>query len=75
MKKFIIYNCEEEGEQMALVEMPMFKVILQGDEYHDKISTRIEGFLEGLKYNNIEFETKNKDITKKHKDYKKIGLY
>lgn len=33
-----------------LVDIETEKILLSGDEYHDKIFSKIEGFLEGIKY-------------------------
>lgn len=37
-------------EEMALYNETTNEVILTGDDYHDKIYEKIEGFLEGLSY-------------------------
>jgi len=37
--------------------------LLSGDYYHDKINERIEGYLQALKDNNIEYELSTKEIS------------
>ena len=55
MKLIKLIN-ETYEEQEALYNKDMEEVIMTGDDYHDKIDKRIEGFLEGLTYAKFDYE-------------------
>jgi|GEM_PF-4970464 len=73
MKHFdIIQSYDEEdinfyGDplQVRLVDFSTGKTILEGDWYHDGIDRQIEGFFEALKYLEIKYTKKKRNI---HKD-------
>lgn len=46
--KLVILANETMQDAKALVNLENQEVLLSGDEYHDKISAKIEGFIEGL---------------------------
>lgn len=47
--QLIVYGNETYEEEKALVDVSTGKVLLQGDWYHDKIDSQIEGYLKALK--------------------------
>lgn len=47
--QLIVYGNKTYEEEKALVDVSTGKVLLQGDWYHDKIDSKIEGYLEALK--------------------------
>ena len=55
MKLIKLINATYE-EQEALYNKDTEEVIMTGDDYHDKIEERIEGFLTGLKYAKFDYE-------------------
>lgn len=42
------------------------ELVLEGDEYHDRISSRIEGFLEGLTHAGWEFDSIHWYLSEEH---------
>ncbi|MNH66462.1 hypothetical protein D3C73_184930 [compost metagenome] len=71
----IIYT-NEEFEEKALFDLDSNKVILKGDQYHDKISGKIEGYLDALKDFEIYCEKVNeKWIEPNHEHFELIGFY
>lgn len=50
-----IFINEEFEDERALVNIENNEVLLKGDCYHDKIDEKIEGFLLGLDFANIEY--------------------
>ena len=52
-----IYESEIEDEIVkALINEDTKELILNGDYYHDKITEKIQGFLQGLDYIKFEYE-------------------
>lgn len=49
------YNDDFEEEE-ALYNEDAGGVILMGDYYHDKISEKIDGFIEGIEFAKMDFE-------------------
>lgn len=76
--KLVIHINERFEEQKALVDLDSGKVLVSGDEYHDKISERIEGYLKALNDFDI-YNVSNKDIPeeyidKNHKYYEVVDF-
>lgn len=46
--ELVILANETMEDARALVNLENQEVLLSGDEYHDKISAKIKGFIEGL---------------------------
>lgn len=55
--KFEIIDGESQEALFKEVDGKL-ELIMMGDYYHDKISDRIEGFLEAYKYNNMYYKLK-----------------
>lgn len=61
MLRLKIYENATNLEERALVDescdqYPYNKIIISGDEYHDGIQDRIEGFFDALSYLKISYE-------------------
>ena len=61
MLRLKIYENATYPEEKALVDVscdqyPYNKIIISGDEYHDGIRDRIEGFFDALSYLKISYE-------------------
>ena len=55
--KIVKYNPDGDGQDALYIDG---KLHFQGDWYHDKISTRIEAFLEGIAFAGIKFSKPKK---------------
>lgn len=72
----IIYTNEEFEDEKALFDLDSKKVLLKGDQYHDKISGKIEGYLDAL--NDFEIYCEEVDsewIDRNHEHFKLVGFY
>lgn len=59
----------------ALVDITTDHVILNGDYYHNKISDRIEGFIEGLKYVGVDVDVQIREINPNHSWFQMLDFY
>lgn len=72
----IIYVNSVFDEEKALFDLDSEKIILRGDEYHNKIYARIEGYLKALKeFGVYEKEVPSQYIELSHKHFKQIDFY
>ncbi|MGC4375770.1 hypothetical protein WD019_02345 [Fictibacillus sp. Mic-4] len=64
IKKFTIVRDLEWGEDGEIVTLydEQGNVVMSGDEYHNKIDSKIEGFFEGLDYLEIPNSVETKVI-------------
>ena len=55
MKKIIVQRliCQECEDFMKLINYETGEILMAGDYYHDKISQKIDGFIEGLEFAGI----------------------
>lgn len=78
-RKFIIYTNSTFEEEKALVERKengeKHIVVMKGDYYHDKIDEKINGFLLGLQYSNIEYELKEIEVFPNLKLFEELDFY
>jgi hypothetical protein len=54
----IIYVNDNFEDERTLFDLDKNKLILNGDDYHDKIDERIDGYLEAL----VDFDIYTKDV-------------
>lgn len=72
----IIYINEHYEEEQALYDLEKKEAILQGDYYHDKISPKIDGYLEALEDHGIYTkEVPVEYMTREHELYEKLNFY
>lgn len=72
----IIYINEEFEDEKALYHLDEKQVLLKGDQYHDQIRGKIDGYLEALEDFGIhEEEVDEVWIDKNHEHFKQIGFY
>ncbi|MCP1184946.1 hypothetical protein [Paenibacillus sp. 1781tsa1] len=72
----VIYVNEEFEDEKALYDLDEGKVLLQGDQYHDGIGSRIAGYLDALHDYGIYMDYTNKEwINKNHEHFKLLGFY
>lgn len=57
IREFVIIRENADPQRQFLLEdfSGTFDILLFGDEYHDEISGRIAGFLEGVSYSGIDY--------------------
>lgn len=72
----VIYVNEHSEDEKALFDRGEKKIIMKGDTYHNKISQRIEGYLQALDDFAIYREkVETKYINESHELYEEIGFY
>lgn len=72
----IIYTNEEYEDEKALFDLDSNKMLLKGDYYHNKISEKIEGYLNALNDFEIYCEEVNREsIDRNHELFELIGFY
>ena len=57
IREFVIIEEEDDPQRSFLLEnySGTFEILMFGDSYHERISTKIEGFLDGVAYADISF--------------------
>lgn len=63
---------EEDIEQALMIDGD---IIFKGDQYHDKIVARIEGYIQALRDWGYEGKVETKEITRDHPFYAPLGFY
>jgi hypothetical protein len=72
----VIYVNEENEDEKALFDLDEEKVLLQGDQYHDGIGSRIAGYLVALDDYDIYSDGADREwIDKEHEHFKLVGFY
>lgn len=72
----IVYVNEVFEDERALFDLVNEKTLLKGDEHHDSISEKIEGYIEALNdFNIYNDEVKTKWIDESHKHHRQIDFY
>ncbi|MGR6760287.1 hypothetical protein ACU1JV_00390 [Paenibacillus sp. T2-29] len=74
--ELIIYVNDEFEDEKALFDLKSKKVLVKGDQYHDSIRGKIEGYLEAL--NDFEIycdEVEDKWIDCNHEHFNLVGFY
>lgn len=74
MKLIIFINSTMEDEQ-ALVNSENNEILLKGDYYHDKIDAQIQGFIEGLKFAEVDFIIEEKIINPGSDMFEKLEFH
>lgn len=74
----VIYINENFEDSKALVDLNQDKVLLNGDEYHDKIYEKMEGYVQALNDFNI-YDVKfhnipQKEIGEDHEYYQDVNF-
>jgi hypothetical protein len=73
--ELIIYVNEENEDEKTLFDLDEEKVLLQGDQYHDGIGSRIAGYLDALDDFGIYKDDADREwIDKDHEHFKLAGF-
>lgn len=72
----IIYINSHFEEEKALYDLDKNEALLKGDQYHDKIYEKIEGYLKALQdFNVYEKSVAEEYIDSNHEFYQQLSFY